>query len=367
MNGTSVFAETIPPEDSYATRTPPNPKQGTTLETIQGYVTDAAAHGGGWVQLVFHHLCDGCDAYSITPATFDALLTWLEGQVGERGGGPNHAPSGWWRRAAAGPAVGRSSRAARHTRPVIVRLTLAYDGSGFRGWARNAGQRTVEGVLSDALARVLGDDPKLSVAGRTDAGVHARGQVASFVADYDVDLERLQRSINGMLAPEVVAEEVRRAPEGFDARFSATAREYRYRIDTGPWPDPFEARFVWHRPGELAVSVDAGGRAVLCSASTISPPSAGGRNRAGRCGGWSGCRSLAWATASRSRRGRTRSCIRWCGPSSGRSSRWETAVSNAGTVHEILVARDRSRTPEMAPAHGLTLERVVYGRRASST
>jgi peptidoglycan/xylan/chitin deacetylase (PgdA/CDA1 family) len=80
VNGTSVFAETIPPADPYATRTPPNPKQGTTLETIQGYVTDAVAQGGGWVQLVFHHLCDGCDAYSITPATFDALLTWLEGQ-----------------------------------------------------------------------------------------------------------------------------------------------------------------------------------------------------------------------------------------------------------------------------------------------
>ena len=71
----------------------------------------------------------------------------------------------------------------RHTPDVIVRLSLAYDGTSFRGWARNAGQRTVEGVLSDALTRVLGDAPKLSVAGRTDAGVHARGQVASFVAD----------------------------------------------------------------------------------------------------------------------------------------------------------------------------------------
>ena len=81
VNGTSVFAETIPPADAYATRTPPNPKQGTTLDTIKGYVTDAAADGGGWVQLVFHHLCDGCDAYSITPETFDALLAWLEGQA----------------------------------------------------------------------------------------------------------------------------------------------------------------------------------------------------------------------------------------------------------------------------------------------
>jgi peptidoglycan/xylan/chitin deacetylase (PgdA/CDA1 family) len=73
-----TFAETIPPLDAYATRTPPNPKQGTTLATIESYVTAAEQHGGGWVQLVFHHLCDGCDAYSITPANFQALLDWLQ-------------------------------------------------------------------------------------------------------------------------------------------------------------------------------------------------------------------------------------------------------------------------------------------------
>jgi peptidoglycan/xylan/chitin deacetylase (PgdA/CDA1 family) len=78
VNDRRVFAETIPPLDAYATRTPPNPKQGTTLATIEGYVTAAEDNGGGWVQLVFHHLCDGCDAYSITPANFTALLDWLQ-------------------------------------------------------------------------------------------------------------------------------------------------------------------------------------------------------------------------------------------------------------------------------------------------
>jgi len=78
VNDRRVFAETIPPLDAYATRTPPNPKQGTTLATIEGYVTAAEQNGGGWVQLVFHHLCDGCDAYSITPANFTALLDWLQ-------------------------------------------------------------------------------------------------------------------------------------------------------------------------------------------------------------------------------------------------------------------------------------------------
>jgi peptidoglycan/xylan/chitin deacetylase (PgdA/CDA1 family) len=78
VNDTKVFAETIPPADPYATRTPPNPKQGTMVATIEGYVTAAEQHGGGWVQLVFHHICNSCDAYSITQPNFQALLDWLQ-------------------------------------------------------------------------------------------------------------------------------------------------------------------------------------------------------------------------------------------------------------------------------------------------
>src|SRR6185437_10527023 len=76
-----VFAETIPPADPYATRTPADPKQGTTVATIEGYVTAAEQNGGGWVQLTFHHICSQCDAYSITSANMQALLDWLETQV----------------------------------------------------------------------------------------------------------------------------------------------------------------------------------------------------------------------------------------------------------------------------------------------
>jgi peptidoglycan/xylan/chitin deacetylase (PgdA/CDA1 family) len=78
VNDTKVYAETIPPAIAYATRTPPNPKQGTTVATIEGYVTAAEQHGGGWVQLVFHHLCSQCDAYSITVSDFTTLLDWLQ-------------------------------------------------------------------------------------------------------------------------------------------------------------------------------------------------------------------------------------------------------------------------------------------------
>lgn len=249
---------------------------------------------------------------------------------------------------------------------MIVRLTLAYDGTRFRGWARNAGQRTVESVLSDALGRVLGDEPKLSVAGRTDAGVHARGQVASFVAHDDVDLERLQRSINGMLAPEVVAGDVRRAPEGFDARFSASAREYRYRIDTGPWPDPFEARFIWHRPGELAVTqMREAARSLLGEhdfASFCRRPESGGTvRRLERLAILRrGDRAEITARANAFLHQMVRALVgTLVGVGSGR-----LAPEDVGS---ILVARDRSRTPNMAPAHGLTLHRVVYRRQAQVT
>src|SRR5919108_225176 len=115
----------------------------------------------------------------------------------------------------------------------------------------HGGVRTVEGVVQDALDRVLGAQTKLSVAGRTDAGVHAEGQVVSFTAPEDVEPERIKRALNGMLAPEVVVRSARSAPDGFDARHSARARLYRYRINTGPVPDPFTARYVWHRPGSL--------------------------------------------------------------------------------------------------------------------
>jgi len=81
VNDRKVFAETIPPLNAYATRTPADPKQGTTVAKIESYVTAAEQNGGGWVQLTFHHICNSCDAYSITAANMQALLDWLSGQV----------------------------------------------------------------------------------------------------------------------------------------------------------------------------------------------------------------------------------------------------------------------------------------------
>ena len=158
----------------------------------------------------------------------------------------------------------------REPAPVrTIRLDLAYDGTGFHGWARQAGLRTVQGALEVALERALREPVQVVAAGRTDAGVHARGQVASFRAAVD-DLEALARALNGMLGPEI-AVAAREAPEGFHARFSATAREYVYRIRTVAEPDPFGHRYVWHLPEDLSVPAMRAAAASISTRSSRSP------------------------------------------------------------------------------------------------
>jgi tRNA pseudouridine38-40 synthase len=129
----------------------------------------------------------------------------------------------------------------------VYRIDLAYDGTGFRGWARNAGVRSVQGEIEAALARTLGAEVPLSVAGRTDAGVHARHQVASFPAATEIDPAVVLRSLRTMLGPEIAVHDLTAAPQGFDARFSAVRRSYRYFIDEAPSHDPLRSRWVWHR------------------------------------------------------------------------------------------------------------------------
>jgi tRNA pseudouridine38-40 synthase len=128
-----------------------------------------------------------------------------------------------------------------------VRLTVAYDGSGFRGFAIQRDVPTVGGALRDALAKVLGHPIEITCAGRTDAGVHAWGQVVTFDAfGDDVDLELLQRSVNKMLGPKIAIRDATEVAPDFDARRSATGRRYRYTVLNRPVNDPFSAATAWH-------------------------------------------------------------------------------------------------------------------------
>jgi tRNA pseudouridine38-40 synthase len=133
-------------------------------------------------------------------------------------------------------------------------MTVAYDGAPFRGFARQPGLRTVQGTIEDALSRVLRAAITTSAAGRTDAGVHALGQVMSFAAPTPVvDLSSLQHSLNSMCGPEIAIIEISEAPESFDARFSALSRTYEYAIMTREVHDPFSRHTTWQRPGPLDV------------------------------------------------------------------------------------------------------------------
>ena len=127
---------------------------------------------------------------------------------------------------------------------VTTRLDIAYDGGGFRGWAAQPGLRTVQGEIEAALGTILGEQPSLTVAGRTDAGVHAWGQVASFEAEGVP--EGLAGKLNGLLPGDVSVIAAPPAPDGFDARRDARSRTYCYRVLNRPAPSPFErGRALW--------------------------------------------------------------------------------------------------------------------------
>jgi len=142
---------------------------------------------------------------------------------------------------------------------IRVRVDLGYDGSGFSGWARQPGRRTVQQTLEDALGRVLrlADTPQLTVAGRTDAGVHARGQVAH--ADlptnrWEAAAATIMRRLSGVLPPDLRVHAIAPAPAGFDARFSALWRRYAYRVCDDPAAaDPLGRHETLWYPRRLSV------------------------------------------------------------------------------------------------------------------
>lgn len=135
-----------------------------------------------------------------------------------------------------------------------VRLTVAYDGTDFRGFAESDGVRTVMGQLRRAVETVVRCPVELTGAGRTDAGVHGWGQVVSGELPTATDLRRLARSINGLCSPDISVRDVTWVDGSFSARFSATGRTYRYQVWNDPTPNPLLARTAWHVPLTLDVA-----------------------------------------------------------------------------------------------------------------
>ncbi len=240
-----------------------------------------------------------------------------------------------------------------------LRLDLAYDGSGFRGYARQEGLRTVQGTLEEAIEMVLSAPVDTSVAGRTDAGVHARGQVVSLHVDGRVETHRLARSINGLVGPEISVMAVSQVPDEFNARFSAIWRRYRYSMSVGQAPDPLRRGFEWHvGPGLDVDSMSSASEQLIGEQDfgAFCRSVEGGSNvRRVDEARWEADEGTLhfWIRANAFCHQMVRSVVGLC-YDVGRG------FTPGGTVREIIDSRDRGRVATVAPPHGLVLWEVGY-------
>jgi tRNA pseudouridine38-40 synthase len=253
--------------------------------------------------------------------------------------------------------------------PVVrVRLVVAYAGGGFRGLAPNAGVRTVVGELARSLAPLLGHWPDITMAGRTDAGVHAWGQVLSLDVPVErADLDRIQRSLNVRLGPEIVVREVAFVGPDFDARRSAVGRRYRYTILNRPVPDPFAASTSWWVPDWLDLDAMTLACDPIIGEHDFSSFCRRPRSRREQEEEISLVRRVDEARWDREGDDQLRFSIAgsaFCHQMVRSIVGLHVAVGRgrrrAGDVRAILLARDRAASVSPAPAHGLCLWQVDY-------
>ncbi|MDA8072267.1 MAG: tRNA pseudouridine(38-40) synthase TruA [Actinomycetota bacterium] len=258
---------------------------------------------------------------------------------------------------------------------VRLRLDIAYDGSGFRGFAAQPGQRTVAGVLVEAIGTVVRHSVSVTCAGRTDAGVHAQGQVVHVDVTEDVDLARLARSVNALTGPDVVIRHAQVAAPGFDARRCALGRHYRYLVHHAETADPLLARVAWTVAGQLDLRAMAAGADVLVGEHDFRslcrrPPGAGPDDPIVRRvlhAQWSVATAVEpmaavvqWGRLLRFDVSATSFCHQMVRSMVGMLVAVGQRRQTVADVHWMLKRADRSGAPDPAPPHGLSLVRVDY-------
>lgn len=140
------------------------------------------------------------------------------------------------------------------SKPRHFKLTIAYDGTCYAGWQLQPNGKAVQEVVEGALAKIAGHQVRIHGSGRTDAGVHAKGQVASCSLDTQLKSATLLRALNANLPEDVRVLRVQEVDAKFHARFSATGKEYRYQVHCGVVADPFPRLYAWHHPRPLDVA-----------------------------------------------------------------------------------------------------------------
>jgi tRNA pseudouridine38-40 synthase len=242
------------------------------------------------------------------------------------------------------------------------RLVLEYDGTEFAGWQSQAqGECTVQGTLAAALAEIAGGPVRVAGAGRTDAGVHAEGQVAAVAFETRLDAETLLRALNAHLPRDLAVVACAPAPDGFDPRREATGKLYRYAVWNAPVASPLRRRRFHHVPGPLDVAAMKDGAAHLVGRHDFASFQAAGSaitetvrtlhrvELAGEAGG-----ELTFHVEGD---GFLRHMVRNL---VGTLLEIGAGRRPAGSLAALLAARDRTQAGPTAPARGLTLVRVDY-------
>ncbi|HET8577177.1 MAG TPA: tRNA pseudouridine(38-40) synthase TruA [Methylomirabilota bacterium] len=242
-----------------------------------------------------------------------------------------------------------------------LRLTLAYDGTGLHGWQIQPDRLTVQGLLAEACARILGTPPTIVGASRTDAGVHALRQVASLRTASPIGPAVLARALNALLPPAVRVLEAREAPPGFSARRAARGKRYAYLIDRSPVADPFLRHFAWRVPYALDAAAMVKALASLRGTHDFSAfCAAPGRGRTPRCTLRSarivtqGTRLAVLLSADSFLHHMVRNIV-------GSLVEVGRGARQPEWMAEVLASRNRALAGPTAPARGLVLLRVMYG------
>jgi len=237
---------------------------------------------------------------------------------------------------------------------------LAYDGTAYHGWQFQPSLPTVQGALLAAARRCLGADVRITGASRTDAGVHALGQIVSLITTGALAPPAVQAALNALLPPDVRVREVVEAREGFDARRAATGKRYAYLVDNAPVAAPLLRRFAWHLPVALDVPAMRRSLAALRGRHDFSAfCAAAGRDAEPTCHVAAThvmrrkSRIVVLLSADRFLHHMVRNIV-------GSLVEIGRGRREPSWLAEVLASRDRTLAGATAPAHGLVLVRVRY-------